>query len=66
MLETKQLWGAFDFHGISFRWLPSTVWFTNILQNILFCVQQNKETHIDMEKYEGEKIMNDLKFLGNL
>jgi len=54
MLETKQLWGAFDFHGISFRWLPSTVWFTNILQSILFCVQQNKETHIDMEKHEGE------------
>jgi len=27
---------------------------TNILQNIFFCVQQNKETHTGLLKLEGE------------
>jgi len=27
---------------------------TNILQNILFCVQQKKETHKGLEQNEGE------------
>ncbi len=27
---------------------------TDILQNILFCVQQKKETHTGLEQLEGE------------
>ncbi len=33
--------------------LPSAV-VTNILQNIFFCVLQNKETHTGLEQMEGE------------
>ncbi len=28
--------------------------FTNILQNIVFCVQQKKETHTGLEQLDGE------------
>jgi len=28
--------------------------FDYILQNLIFCVQQNKETHTDLEQLEGE------------
>ncbi len=28
--------------------------YTNILQNILFCVQQKKENHTGLEQEEGE------------
>ncbi len=27
---------------------------SNIIWNILFCVQENKEIHGDLEQYEGE------------
>ncbi len=36
------------------QWDPSTVLVTHILQNILCCVQQNKETHAGLEQHDGE------------
>ncbi len=39
---------------------------TNILQNILFSVQQKKETHTDLERHEGECIITELAFLAEL
>jgi len=41
-------------------------WVTNNLQNIFFCVQQKKKIHIDLEQLEGEKIMTEFSFLGEL
>jgi len=38
---------------------------TNILQNI-FCVQQNKEIHTGLEQLEGEYMMKEFSFLGEL
>ncbi len=37
---------------------------TNILQNIFFFVQQNKETHTGLEQVEGEQMMTEVSFLG--
>jgi len=39
---------------------------TNILQNILFCAQQKRETHTGLEQHEGEKMMTEFSFLGEL
>ncbi len=38
----------------------------NILQNIIFCVQQKKETHTGLEQLEGEYVTAFLFFLGEL
>jgi len=37
-----------------------------VLQNILLCVQQKKETHTDLEQLEGEQMMTELSFLGGV
>jgi len=36
------------------QWGPINCLITNILQNILFSVQQKKETHTGLEHLEGE------------
>ncbi len=36
------------------QWWPTTVWFFKILQNILFYVEDKKETYIGLEQHEGE------------
>ncbi len=41
-----------------------TVFFISILQNILFCVPQKKESHTGMEQLEGE-YMTAFSFLVN-
>jgi len=38
---------------------------TNILQNILFCVQHKKETHTGLEQLGGES-MTQFSYLGEL
>ncbi len=38
---------------------------TNILQSILFCVQQKKESHTGLEQLEGEQV-TEFSFLGEL
>ncbi len=47
MWETEQFWGTIDFHSIFFLlWksmVPQNSLVTNFLQNIVLCVQQNKE-----------------------
>jgi len=49
MLGTRQLTvGSHRVFSLYFSW------FTNILQNIFFCVQQNKETHTCLEQLEGK------------
>ncbi len=30
----------------------------HILQNIFFCIQQKKETHTGLERYEGESVFH--------
>ncbi len=52
--------GPIDFHGIFFfiLWRPMglsscLVTFFNILQNILFYIQQKKETHASLKQLEG-------------
>jgi len=37
-----------------------------ILQNIFLCVQQNKDIHTSLEQHEGEEIMTEFSFLGEL
>ncbi len=37
----------------------------SILQ-IVFCVQQKKEMHTGLEQLEGEQMMTELSFLGEL
>ncbi len=34
--------------------VTTTVWFFKILQNILFYVEDKKETYIGLEQHEGE------------
>ncbi len=39
----------------------------NILQNIIFlCVHQKKETHTALEQVEGEQMMTEFSFLGEV
>ncbi len=44
MLVTKQLTVAIDFYSIFLSMATVNCFVTNILHNILFCVQQKKET----------------------
>ncbi len=37
---------------------------TNILQSILFCVQQKKEMHTGLEQIGGDQMMTECSFLG--
>ncbi len=58
MLISKRFLVFIDFHSIFFtyygnQWLPET----HILQNILFFVQQKKESHAGLEQLEGEDMM---------
>ncbi len=58
MLVTKQLAVAIDFQSIfSILWksmATDNCLIKNILQNILFYVQQKNETHTSLELLEGE------------
>jgi len=62
MLVTRQLTVAIGFQNIYYLFYFLLLWnsmstaylITNILQNILFCVQQKKEIS-DLEQLEGEK-----------
>ncbi len=40
--------------------------FTNILQSIFFCVQQKKETHVDVERFLRVSKWWQFLFLGKL
>jgi len=75
MLVTRQLMYPIDYHvrkkkKIPWKWMGGVnCLVTNILQNILFCVQQKKETRTGLEQHKGEQIdkqMTELKFLGEL
>ncbi len=46
--------------------VPQNSLVTNFLQNIFLCVQPNKEIHTGLELLEGEQIMTEFKFLGEL
>ncbi len=46
--------------------VPQNSRITNFLQNISLCVQQNKEIHTGLELLEGEKMMTEFSFLGEL
>ncbi len=39
---------------------------TNFLQNIFLCFRQNKEIHTGLELLEGEEMMTQFPFLGEL
>jgi len=39
---------------------------TNILYNILFCVQQKKETHTELEQLEGKNMMTEFSYRAEL
>ncbi len=39
---------------------------SHILQNIFLCVQQNKDIHTVLELHEGESMMTESSFLGEL
>ncbi len=59
MLVIKQLTVAIDFCSIFFSILRMSMvtvscLVTNILQNILFCAQQKRETHTGLEQLKGE------------
>jgi len=56
MLVTRQLTLAIDIHSIFFLWKSMAncqLSSYNILQNIIFCVQQNKETHAGLSNNLG-------------
>ncbi len=70
-MVTKYLTVAIDFYSIFFPILWKSMatvncLVTNILQNTFFCVQQLKETHTDFGLHEGEQIMTEFSFLGEL
>ncbi len=46
--------------------LPQNSLVTNFLQNIFLCVQQNKEIQTGLELLEGEEMMTEFSFLGEL
>ncbi len=65
MLVTKQLTVAIDFYNIFLLWKSmATVscLVTNILQNIFFCVQQQKQTHTGLRE---SKWWHNLNFFGD-
>jgi len=37
-----------------------------VLQNIFLCVQQNKEMYTGLERHEGDEMITDFSFLGEL
>jgi len=65
MLMTRHLTVAIDFHSIFYSNQINFL-VTDILQNIFFCVQQKKETHTGLEQPEGEEMMTEFSFLGEL
>ncbi len=46
--------------------VPQNSLLTNFLQNIFLCVQQNKHIHTGLEILEGELMMTEFSFLGEL
>jgi len=48
---TKQLISTNDFHSMEVNGVGLV---TDILQNIIFCIQQKKETHTGLEQLEDE------------
>ncbi len=46
--------------------VPQNSLVTNFLENIFLCVQQNKDIHTGLELLEGEYIMTEFSFLGEL
>ncbi len=46
--------------------VPQNSLVTNVLQNIFLCVQQNKEIHTGLKLLEGEYMMTEFSFLGEL
>ncbi len=46
--------------------VPQNCSVSHILQNNFLCVQQNKDIHTCLELLEGEKMMTELSFLGEL
>jgi len=62
ILKNGQITKPFQFPLISIAWTKITVevngnrnsLVTNILQNIVFCAPQKKETHTGLERHDGE------------
>ncbi len=46
--------------------LPQNSLVTNFHQNIFLCVQQNKDIHTGLDLFEGEYLMKEFSFLGEL
>jgi len=46
--------------------VQSTVWLLTFLKMSFFCIQQKKETHSGLERLEGEEVMTEFSFLGEL
>ncbi len=46
--------------------VPQNCSVSHILQNIFLCVQQNKDIHTGLDLLEGEKMITELSFLGEV
>ncbi len=46
--------------------VPQNCSVSHILQNIFYCVQQNKDIHTGLELLEGELMMTEFTSLGEL
>ncbi len=46
--------------------VPQNCSVSHILQNIFLCVQQNKDIYTGLELLEGEQMMTEFSFLGEL
>ncbi len=54
---------AIDFHSISFHAIEVNGYRQLFgYQNVIFCVQQKKETHTGLERLEGELMRTELTF----
>ncbi len=57
MLLTKQLTVAIDFHSNFFHTIEVNGYrklVTNIIEYVIFCTQQKKESHIGLEQLKGK------------
>jgi len=58
MLATRELTVAIESFS---QWLYHQLFgYTNILQNIFFCVQQKKETHTGLEQLDQKLFLGEL------
>jgi len=68
MSITKEFLVSYDFfllHIMEFNG-DQQLLITHIVQNIFFCVKQEKETHTGLKQLEGEYMMIEFSFSGEL